>query len=787
MARDRGDDPNTPAARARRALTYPVARYAIAVTATAAAFFARIGLSPYLSAPYVLFYPAVMAVAVLAGFGPALVSTALSALLSVFWILPAERPFHDLPSRDAVGLVLFTGGGIFVSIVARIYRDTRRRLDEYERARMVKELDERVRASEQRLRAVMDTIPEPVFLKDRESRLLIANSATLRVIGKAADQVIGRSDREIYDDPEVGDALVATDRRVMEAGVPAVVEERVQTPAGYRVFLSTKAPFRDAAGRVIGLIGISRDITDRKSAEEALRRSEAILAQAGAMAHLGAWWIDIADPDDLDASPLRWSDAVYRIFGYAPGGVEVTNALFFQAVHPDDRAAVVAAVRAALAARRPYEIEHRIVRRDGAERVVLEHAEFDFDDAGRPLRLIGAVQDVTERKRAAEALRESERNLRDVDRRRSEFLGVLSHELRNPLAPIRNALYILDRVPPGDDRAIRAQDVVRRQVDHLTRLVDDLLDVTRISRGKIVLQRGRVDLRDLVLRTVEDYRHVLAEREIALDVRVPSDAAWVEADATRLSQVVGNLLHNSAKFTDRGGHVDVAMTREGERVAISVRDTGIGVAADMLGRMFEPFTQADDSLHREWGGLGLGLALVKGLVELHGGAVEARSGGVGRGTEIVVLLHLARGEDVAPPPPPAAPLHGRSATRVLVIEDNPDAAETLRQMLELWGHEVSVAHDGRQGVEQARAFRPDAILCDIGLPEMDGYEVARAIRADPDLASTVLVALTGYALPDDQRRALAAGFELHLAKPLSGPKIEEMLARAVATSSAGRT
>ena len=212
-----------------------------------------------------------------------------------------------------------------------------------------------------------------------------------------------------------------------------------------------------------------------------------------------------------------------------------------------------------------------------------------------------------------------------------------------------------------------------------------------------------------------------------------------------------------------------------------VRDTGIGVAADMLARMFEPFTQADDSLHRSRGGLGLGLALVKGLAELHGGTVEARSDGLGRGTEIIVWLPLAREEVEAPHHPPVARARARSS-RVLVIEDNPDAAETLREMLEMWGHEVDVADNGRRGVERARAFRPDIILCDIGLPEMDGYEVARAIRCDPTHASAVLVALTGYALPDDQRRAADAGFEFHIAKPVSVPQIEDVLARAAVRS-----
>src|SRR6266568_6421869 len=296
---------------ALRAAALPRASpYVIAVVATAAAFLVRMWLSTYLGPrpPYILFYPTVMVVALLLGIGPGLVATVLASLSAALWILPSERQVLTLTTTDAVGLVLFTTMGVFMSFVAHLYRQARVRLVANEQVRAVtEERDARVRASEEHLRAITDTIPDPVFVKDRESRMLLANPATLEALGRPADQVLGRTDREIFDDPEIGAAIVSTDRRIMDSGVSEVVEERVQTPTGYRVFLSTKAPYRDAGGRVIGLVGIARDITERKAAEDALRRSEAILAQAGGMAHLGAWWLDISDPDDLDANPLRWS------------------------------------------------------------------------------------------------------------------------------------------------------------------------------------------------------------------------------------------------------------------------------------------------------------------------------------------------------------------------------------------------------------------------------------------------------------------------------------------------
>jgi CheY-like chemotaxis protein/two-component sensor histidine kinase len=368
-------------------------------------------------------------------------------------------------------------------------------------------------------------------------------------------------------------------------------------------------------------------------------------------------------------------------------------------------------------------------------------------------------------------LRAAEQALRESDRRKTEFLAVLSHELRNPLAPILTGVEILESSAPGSAAAARARAIIRRQTEHLARLVDDLLDVTRVSRGKIELRRVRLDLRDVVRRTLDDHRDQLDGRSIALEVALPPEPVWLDADATRMAQVVGNLLHNAAKFTPAGGAVCVTLSALGGQAELAVRDTGIGIDAQDLPRLFEPFAQGDQGLARSAGGLGLGLALVKGLVELHGGRVRAASDGPGRGAEIAVVLPLAEAEPAALP---AAPREAAPAGRdVLVIEDNEDAASTLADLLELNGHRVRIARDGRTGLALAQERIPDVIFCDIGLPDMDGYEVARALRAVDALRSVRLVALTGYAQPDDRRRAAAAGFDAHLAKP---PPAEEIAA-----------
>ena len=431
---------------------------------------------------------------------------------------------------------------------------------------------------------------------------------------------------------------------------------------------------------------------------------------------------------------------------------------------------------------------------DGAGRlhVLITRKSLHVSPEGRRF-LVGVITDITERKQIEEELRESRQHLEqriesrtaelrrvnerlhEQDRAKDEFLAVLSHELRNPLAPIRNSLWLLDNSPPGGEKAGRARDTINRQVLHLTRLIDDLLDVTRVSRGKVTLQKARIDLADLVLRTLEDHRTLFSGRSVSLCSQLPQVPLWVQADPTRIAQMVGNLLANAAKFSRGGGNVDVVVERGPGVAIVRVRDDGAGIDPAFLERMFEPFIQADTTLDRTRGGLGLGLSLVKGLVELHGGSVQATSAGRDCGAEFVIRLPLAREapavEEGIRPAPESMPHR-----KVLVVEDNVDAAESLREMLLYWEHEVEVAHDGIEGLEKARAFRPDLVLCDIGLPGMDGYAIARAIRADEALAPTFLVAVTGYASPDEQRKAGDAGFNRHLAKPVPIDLIEEVLA-----------
>jgi CheY-like chemotaxis protein len=363
------------------------------------------------------------------------------------------------------------------------------------------------------------------------------------------------------------------------------------------------------------------------------------------------------------------------------------------------------------------------------------------------------------------------------NRRKDELLAMLSHELRNPLASLRASLYVLQRAEPGSQQAKRMMAILDRQVDQLTLLTNDLLDTARIGRGKMALHRSTLDLCALARSAVDDNRALFEGLALRLVLEVSDEPLLVYADSARLAQILGNLLHNAAKFTPAGGEIALVVERgpSPDLARISVHDTGAGIEPELLPHVFEPFIQGDGSLAHTQGGLGLGLAVVKGLVELHGGNVRVDSEGPGHGATFTIDLPLDSGIGERTPPLVQVP---RVCRRVLVIEDNLDAAESLRALLEFFGNLVETANDGGDGIARARAFQPEIVFCDLGLPGMDGYAVARALREDPQLHGVVLVALTGYAQFDHRSRSAEAGFDDHLCKPANIERLEEVLARA---------
>ncbi|MFL6200797.1 MAG: MEDS domain-containing protein [Thermoanaerobaculia bacterium] len=369
--------------------------------------------------------------------------------------------------------------------------------------------------------------------------------------------------------------------------------------------------------------------------------------------------------------------------------------------------------------------------------------------------------------------------LERADRAKEELLAMLAHELRNPLGTISNAIQVLRLKGEGDETWHRAIDAAERQVLHQTLLVDDLLEASRVTRGEVELHCESLDLAELVRETVEGYRETLLHAGLALDLELPAGPLPVQGDRLRLSQALANLLHNATKFTPPGGRVAVrAHLADPQRIELSVRDSGQGIAPEVLPHVFEVFAQGDRSLDRARGGLGVGLAVVKGLVEMHGGEVRAASAGLGQGSEITLLLPLDQGASLAAPQeeiPVVAQAPQASHRRILVVEDNEDAAATLRDFLELSGHEVELASSGSDGVQAAREFHPEVVLCDLGLPGMDGYEVAAALRSDPETASAKLIAVTGYGREEDRRKSKEAGFDLHLTKPVDPVQLRRLL------------
>jgi signal transduction histidine kinase/ActR/RegA family two-component response regulator len=395
------------------------------------------------------------------------------------------------------------------------------------------------------------------------------------------------------------------------------------------------------------------------------------------------------------------------------------------------------------------------------------------------------VATAVERMHSKAALAEANRRLQEADQRKNEYLAMLSHELRNPLTPITNSLFVLDRAPAGSERAVRARAIIDRQTRQLTRLVDDLLDVTRLISGKLRLRKARFELTQMLLGVAEDYRDTFDNAGIAFEPSVCGGPIWVNGDAARLAQALGNLLSNAAKFTERGGRVTLEASVDQSQPIMTIRvgDTGTGIDASLLPNVFEPFVQADVTLDRSRSGLGLGLTLVKNVVELHGGAVTAMSQGLGAGAEFTLRLPI-ESEDIVQERNSGGSRTGAATCRVLLIDDNADVLESLRDVLAIGEHEVQVAHDGAEGLSIAAQFKPNVVLCDIGLPGMSGYEVARALRANESLRSVCLVALTGYALPEDERRAKEAGFDHHLPKPPNLNVLERILANVASSNSA---
>jgi PAS domain S-box-containing protein len=476
----------------------------------------------------------------------------------------------------------------------------------------------------------------------------------------------------------------------------------------------------------------------------------------------------------LDGRILSWNRGASRIFGYEPHEVigKPITIIIPPELHAEEQQILEKLGRG-------ERIEHF-----DTVRVTKDGRRIAISLTVSPVRaadgtIIGAskvARDVSERKLAEERLKESEEALRLADRRKDEFLALLAHELRNPLAPIRYALAANKKPGRTPEQSRQAEEIIERQVAHMSRLLDDLLDISRITRGALELKKTRSELTSIIGAAIETARPLLDAKHHTLVLDLPSQPVQLQADVVRLGQVFSNLLINAAKYTDPGGRIQLRVVQQDDEVMVSVSDNGIGISADMLPRVFNMFFQSNSALDRAEGGLGVGLSLVRGLLALHGGSVEARSKGPAQGSEFIVRLPLGDG-------PPASgevesevdQISASAGLKILVVDDNRDAADTCAMLLEACGHHVQTAYTGRQALELALAFRPHAVLLDIGLPDVDGYKLAGQVRATRWGRGTVLIAVTGWGQEEDRQRAIAAGFDHHLVKPISAETVESLL------------
>jgi PAS domain S-box-containing protein len=605
----------------------------------------------------------------------------------------------------------------------------------------------RAAASDERFRKFMENSPVCVFIKDAGGRYVYMNAAGERLVG-AADWP-GKTDDQLLP-AEVARKVRDNDTRVLTGDSPASFALTYPSAAGPRHFHSTKFSLRDADGSPL-VASLTVDVTDQVRSAEELRLVT----------------------DTMSVGVVRCSrDLKYvwvnRVFaGWAGSTPEEMVGMPIEAViGADGMAANRAHFERVLAGER-VEYERLASFPRLRDRWIHAVAAPTFDVSGRPDGWVGVVMDVHDR-------RLMEETLRDADRRKDEFLATLAHELRNPLAPVRNAVAILGKRGPLDPELAWSREVIGRQVEQMSRLIDDLLDIARIASGKLRVRKERMALERAIDLAIETSRPNLSAAGHRLSVLMPSEPVIVDADPTRLAQVFSNLLNNAARYTEGPGNIALSAETQGRHVAVSVEDDGIGFPPEVANRLFRPFSQLTSAHERSHGGLGIGLSLVQGIVELHGGSVEARSAGPGKGSQFVVRLPLAAAE--AQPAEASRAPAGRSSggVRVLVADDNRDAADSLQRILAIFGHEVRVAYDGTAAMRLADEFRPRVAVLDIGMPGANGFEVARTLR-ERHGRETTLIALTGWGQEGDRRRALEAGFDYHLTKPIEPAVLHDLL------------
>ena len=614
-----------------------------------------------------------------------------------------------------------------------------------------------------RLAAIVESSDDAIISKTLEGKILSWNAAAERLFGYRADEMIGKPITTIIPTERLPEEREILERIRRGERVEHFETIRVARDGRFVELSLTISPVRGATGEIIGASKVARPITERKHAER-------IQAQLAAIVECSD---DAIVSKTLDGIIQSWNTAAARIFGYSAEeaiGQHIT--LIIPNELQGEEREIIAQLRAG---KRVEHFDTTRITKDGRRIPVSLTVSPIRDDKGRVIGASKIARDISERRRAEEALQATEEALRAAHQRKDEFMALLAHELRNPLAPIRYALAASRKFGATAEQRERSQEIIERQVTHMSRLLDDLLNVARITRGTLELRITTLEFTTVLGTAIEAARPFLDAKQHSLSVELPSEAPRLNADPIRLAQVFSNLLINAAKYTDPGGKIRVIASIEREMLVVAIRDTGIGISQEMMPRLFEMFTQAQDALGRSQGGMGLGLALVRGIVQLHGGSVSARSEGENRGSEFTVRLPLGSAGGAALCSAETGAPVDRERLKILVVDDNEDAAEMCATFLALAGQDVRRAYNGRSALALAEAFRPRVALLDIGLPDISGYELARALRRAPWATNLLLVAVTGWGQDEDKQRALEAGFDHHLTKPMEPDELERLL------------
>lgn len=763
---------------ATRALDYGVAVSAVAV---AAAVRARLG-HRLDALPLSTFFLAVLFTAGVAGPGPALLATASSIAVAAYFFMEPIDSFGVILPGDYLRLTVFAVMGIGLAGLTEAKARARKREIEAQiqlaRAQVSEMAQAARRESATLLGGILDSVPHQIAVIDWAGVILAVNEPWNRFAREngfaASETFLGANYLDaIRVAAAAGDvfaskaldglqALLTGERRAFAMEYPC------QTPAGALWFVmnAARAESGDAA-----VVVSHTDITERKRAEEGLRESEERFASF--MRHLpGLAWIK-----DVEGRYIYANDAALRAFQAQRAQLYgKTDADFFDAetarqfrLHDEEALESKSGVVAIETLKEADDLIHHFL----VSKFAIQDSEGAVKGAG------GVAIDVTEREEAEKSLREATEKLREADVHKDEFLATLAHELRNPLAPIGNAVHVLrhDALAHSTkrDRDASLLSMVERQVAHLVRLVDDLLEVSRVTRGKIELKKQRVDLADIMRQAIDMSKPTIERGGHAFNASFPELPLFVEGDPVRLTQVFANLLNNAAKYTEHGGRITLTADQVGAEARVVVQDNGVGIPSDMLPRVFDLFTQIDRTLGRAQGGLGIGLALVKHLIQLHGGSIEALSDGLGQGSAFIVRLPALPTPEVRAHEQGPSLTTMRTSLRILIIDDDHDVADSQQALLEASGATVRVAYSGAAGVAAMPTFKPDLILLDLGMPEMDGYETARRIRALPEGRGVKLVALTGWGREQVFQRTRDAGFDLQITKPASLEALKEVI------------